>query len=127
MDADGDPDVVVTSNGGEAQLFRNDTSPHGGVVRLRLQGTRANRDAVGARVTGVVNGQRVSRMVRTGSSYLSQSELVLSFGLGTAAALDDIVVEWPGRPAERLGALAAGATYTVAEGRGVVARQTFRR
>ncbi len=127
VDADGDPDVVVTSNGGEAQLFRNDTSPHGGVVRLRLQGTRANRDAVGARVTGVVNGQRVSRMVRTGSSYLSQSELVLSFGLGTAAALDDIVVEWPGRPAERLGALAAGATYTVAEGRGVVARQTFRR
>ncbi len=127
VDADGDPDVVVTSNGGVAQLFRNDSSPRGGAVRLRLRGTTVNRDAVGTRVTAVVNGQRVSRMVRTGSSYLSQSELVLSFGLGEAAALDVVVVEWPGRPAERLGRLAAGATYDVVEGRGVVGSRSFRR
>jgi hypothetical protein len=127
IDADGDPDVVVTANGGAAQLFRNDSAPRGGAVRLRLRGTRANRDAVGTRVTGVVNGQKVSRTVRTGSSYLSQSELVLSVGLGAAAALDEVVVEWPGRPAERLGRLQAGALYDITEGRGVVGRMPFRR
>jgi hypothetical protein len=127
IDADGDPDVVVTANGGPAQLFRNDSSPPGGAVRLRLRGTRANRDAVGSRVTGVVNGQKISRSVRTGSSYLSQSELILSVGLGGAAALDEVVVEWPGRPAERIGRLAAGARYDITEGRGVVGRVPFRR
>ncbi len=54
VDADGDPDVVVTANGGPATLFRNESSPVGGVVRLRLRGTVANRDAIGTRVTGVV-------------------------------------------------------------------------
>lgn len=127
VDGDGDPDVVVTANGGPAQLFRNDSNPRGGVVGLRLRGTGANRDAVGARVTGVINGQRVSRTVRTGSSYLSQSELALSVGLGAAGALEQVVVEWPGRPPERLGQLAAGARYDVAEGRGVVGRTPYRR
>ena len=127
VDADGDPDVVLTSNGGPGQLFRNDSTPLGSVVRLRLRGTTANRDAIGTRVTGVVSGQRASRVVRTGSSYLSQSELVLSFGLGSATALDQVVIEWPGRPREPLGRLAAGATYDIVEGRGVVARTPFRR
>ena len=127
IDEDGDPDVVITSNGGQAQLFRNDTTPRGGSVRLRLRGTSANRDAVGARVTGVVDGQKISRMVRTGSSYLSQSELVLSVGLGAAPALEQVVVEWPGRPAERLGRLEAGMRFDVVQGRGVVARTPFRR
>lgn len=127
IDGDGDPDVVVTANGGPVQLFRNDSAPLGGVVRLRLRGTAANRDAIGTRVTGVVNGARVSRMVRTGSSYLSQSELILSVGVGAASALDQVVVEWPGRPAERLGRLAAGALYEVVEGRGVVGKVAYRR
>ncbi|MGV3520210.1 CRTAC1 family protein [Luteitalea sp.] len=127
IDADGDPDVVLTSNGGYAQLFRNDSAPRGGVVRLRLRGTSSNRDAIGTRVTGVVNGVRVSRMVRTGSSYLSQSELVLTMGLGTAPALEQVVVEWPGRPAERLGRLESGARYDIVEGRGVVASVPYRR
>lgn len=126
IDEDGDPDVVLTSNGGAAQLFRND-SARGRSIRLRLRGTGSNRDAVGARVTGVVGGQKISRMVRTGSSYLSQSELVLSVGLGAAAGLDHVVVEWPGRPAEPLGRLEAGARFDVVEGRGVVARVPFRR
>jgi hypothetical protein len=127
VDGDGDPDVVITANGGPVQLFRNESNPVLAGVRLRLQGTRANRDAVGARVTGLANGRRVSRMVRTGSSYLSQSELVVSVGLGGASALDEVVVEWPGRPPERLGRLAAGARYDVVEGRGVVGRTPYRR
>jgi len=119
--------VVVTSNGGPVQLFRNDSTGSGAAVRLRLRGTLANRDAVGARVTGLVNGQRIARGVRTGSSYLSQSELVLTVGLGTAAALDQVVVEWPGRPPERLGRLPAGARYDITEGKGVTGRTPFRR
>ena len=126
IDGDGDPDVVITANGGKAQLFRNDAAG-GRAVRLKLRGTRANRDAVGARVTGLVGGQRVSRMVRTGSSYLSQSELVVTVGLGSNAAFDDVVVEWPGQPPERLGRLGAGVLYEVTEGRGVTARTPFRR
>jgi hypothetical protein len=127
IDADGDPDVVLTANGGPVQLFRNDSTPKGGAVRLWLRGTASNRDAVGTRVTGLVGNTRVSRMVRTGSSYLSQSELILSVGLGSAAALDQVVVEWPGRPAERIGRLAAGARYEVVQGRGVVGKVPFRR
>lgn len=127
IDADGDPDVVVTANGGPVQLFRNDTTAAGQVVRLRLRGTRVNRDGIGTRVTGVANGHRVARMVRTGSSYLSQSELVLTFGLGPARALDQVVVEWPGRPSERLGRLDAGVRYDVTEGRGVTGKVAFRR
>jgi hypothetical protein len=127
IDHDGDPDVVLTVNGGPAQLFRNDSTPRGGMVGLRLHGTVSNRDAIGTRVTGVVNGARVSRSVRTGSSYLSQSELILTFGLGSAAALDDVVVEWPGRPAEKLGRLPAGVLYDVTEGRGATARTPYRR
>jgi hypothetical protein len=127
IDADGDPDVVLTANGGPVQLFRNDSRPQGGAVRLWLRGTASNRDAVGTRVTGLVGNTRVSRMVRTGSSYLSQSELILSVGLGSAAALDQVVVEWPGRPAERIGRLAAGARYEVVQGRGVVGKVAFRR
>ncbi|WP_162472841.1 CRTAC1 family protein [Luteitalea pratensis] len=126
VDGDGDPDVVLTANGGLAQLFRND-STRGGMVGLRLHGTAANRDAIGTRVTAVANGARVSRTVRTGASYLSQSELVLTFGLGSAAALEDVVVEWPGRPAEKLGRLPAGALYEVTEGRGAVSRTPYRR
>ena len=128
IDGDGDPDVVLTANGGPAQLFRNDSMPRGGVVAA--PSSRARQPTampIGTRVTGMVNGARVSRTVRTGSSYLSQSELVLTFGLGSAAALEEVVIEWPGRPAEKLGRLAAGALYEVIEGRGVVGKIPYRR
>ena len=127
IDHDGDPDVVLTVNGGAAQLFRNDSTPRGRALGLRLRGTAANRNAIGTRVTGIANGARVSRMVRTGSSYLSQSELVVTFGLGAASALEDVVVEWPGRPAEKLGRLPAGALYEVTEGLGAVRKTPYRR
>jgi len=127
IDADGDLDVVITINGGPARLYRNDTPAGQGAVRLRLRGTTGNRDAIGARVAGTVAGRRVSRHVRTGSSYLSQSELVVTFGLGSAGRLADVVVTWPGGTTERLGPLAAGTLYEVTQGRGVTGRTAFRR
>jgi enediyne biosynthesis protein E4 len=125
IDGDGDLDFVVTTNGGPAILYRNDTPAGHGAVRLLLRGTRSNRDAIGAQVTGKVAGQRISRRVRTGSSYLSQSELIVTFGLGATAQLDDVVVTWPVGQQERLGALTAGARYDVVEGRGVTGRVPF--
>jgi hypothetical protein len=125
IDGDGDQDVVVTTNGGPARLYRNDTPGAHGVVRLRLRGVRSNQDAIGARVTGTVGGQRVSRHVRSGSSYLSQSELVVTFGLGAAARLEDVVVTWPDGGRERVGALPAGTKYQITEGRGITGRRDF--
>jgi len=60
--------------------------------------------------------------VRTGSSYLSQSELPLTFGLGTSAKTDEVTVQWPGGRRETLGALDAGQQDTVTEGKGVTGR-----
>jgi hypothetical protein len=88
-------------------------------VRLTLRGTRSNRDGIGARVRVRVGTTWMTRVVRTGSSYLSQSELPLTFGLGTRASADEVVVEWPGAPREALGPLKAGREYTATEGRGI--------
>ncbi len=125
IDGDGDLDVVITTSGGPARLYRNDTPAGAGVVRLRLRGTRGNRDAIGARVEATLGGRRLSRRVRTGSSYLSQSELDVTFGLGAARQLDDVVVTWPGGQHEKLGALAAGRLYVVTEGRGAAPGRAF--
>ncbi len=62
-----------------------------------------------------------SRLVRTGSSYLSQSELPLTFGVGDRDGLDELTIEWPGGPPQKIGALRAGHAYTVTEGKGVTA------
>jgi hypothetical protein len=93
-------------------------------VRLRLIGTSSNRDGIGARATVRVGAGSAARVVRTGSSYLSQSELPLTFGLGAAAKADDVIVLWPSGKHEALGALPAG-DYTVTEGKGVTARTSL--
>jgi hypothetical protein len=138
IDADGDLDIVITTNAGPAFLYRNELlssatrpapSPSNAArtLRLKLRGVTSNRDAIGALVRVTVGGQRLSRFVKTGSSYLSQSELPLTFGLGSAAAADDVSIEWPGGQHERLGALKAGAEYEINEGRGIVRTTPFRR
>jgi hypothetical protein len=118
VDGDGDLDALVTTNGGPVHLYRNDLQVKNRSLRLRLVGTASNRDAIGARVTVRAGGRTASRVVRTGSSYLSQSELPLTFGLGSAAKADEVTVQWPGGRRESLGALDAGQQYTVTEGKG---------
>jgi enediyne biosynthesis protein E4 len=127
IDLDGDLDVLITTNGGPAHLYRNRLSVPNGAVRLNLRGSRSNRDAIGARVRVRVGSSWLTRLVRTGSSYLSQSELPLTFGLGPRAAADEAIIEWPSGTKEKLGSLAAGRIYTVTEGRGVTATQPLRR
>ena len=119
-DHDGDPDLLITANNGPARLLRND----GGVnhrLRVTLAGTSSNRDAIGASVKVLRDqGGPLARMVKTGSSYLSQSELPLTFGLGAATKVTGIEVTWPNGKTERLPATAADQALTIQEGRGVI-------
>ena len=94
IDRDGDLDVLITENNGPAHLWRNDHDGNA-YIRLKLQGTDSNRDAVGARVFATVGGLTMERTVRSGSSYASQSEKTLTFGLGQWRAVETLEVRWP--------------------------------
>jgi enediyne biosynthesis protein E4 len=119
IDLDGDLDVLVTTNGGPAYLYRNDLGTSNRSVRLTLRGTRANRDGIGARVRVRIDSTWLTRLVRTGSSYLSQSELPLTVGLGGRPGVDEAIVEWPGGAQQNVGPLRAGRSYLITEGQGV--------
>jgi enediyne biosynthesis protein E4 len=122
VDLDGDLDVVVTTNNGPAKLFRNDTAGNH-ALRVTLRGRESNRDAIGARVTvRLADGTSQWRMVKSGSSYLSQSELPLTFGLGAADAVRSIDVSWPNGRSETLPGVAGDQRITIEEGRGIVDR-----
>lgn len=118
-DNDGDLDLLVATNNGPARLFRNGAVNHR--LRVVLAGTSSNRDAIGAKVRVVrVAGSPVTAMVKTGSSYLSQSELPLTFGLGAAEKVGGIDVTWPGGRIERLPGVAGDQVVTITEGKGIV-------
>ena len=122
-DNDGDLDIVVTTNNGPARLFRNDDGNRNNVLRVQTVGTTSNRDGIGARVEVSVGGARRWQIVKTGSSYASQSELPLMFGLGVATAVDGVRVAWPSGRVDVIGALQANQSVTIQEGTGVVRKQ----
>jgi enediyne biosynthesis protein E4 len=126
IDNDGALDIVVTANGGPAALFRNTgTSNHR--LRVKLVGTKSNRDGIGAVVRITAGGATQDQMLRSGGSYESASELVLTFGLGAAAQADEIEVRWPSGLTERLKNVAADQMVTLKEGAGLVAAQKLNR
>jgi hypothetical protein len=99
IDGNGTLDVVLTENGGPARLLRNEGGTGNHWVRLSLEGDgkRTNRSAIGAKVTLKANGVVQHREVASARGYLSQSELVVTFGLGKATKLDALEIRWPGR------------------------------
>jgi hypothetical protein len=114
FDNDGDLDVVMTTNGGAAVLLRNDgVSNHG--LRIRLVGSKSNRNGFGAvvRVTG--GGETQAQMLRSGSSYLSQSENILTFGLGSRTQADNVEIHWPSGSVDRMSNVKSGGVVTVTE------------
>jgi len=133
IDNDGDLDLLVTNNGQDAELLRNDRNnlPGGGnranALLVRLRGAGANTDAIGARIRLSVGSRTQIRDVKAGSSYMSQNDLRAHFGLGTAARADRVEVVWPSGRMESVANISANQIVTIAEGQGIVARQPFSR
>jgi hypothetical protein len=119
FDRDGDVDLLLTTNNGPAVLLRNDQLAGNKSVRLRLTGTTSNRDAIGALVRVFYGGASQARMVKSGSSYLSQSELPLTFGVGRRDRVDRIEVTWPNGRTEDFKNVASGRAYDCVEGKGL--------
>ena len=119
FDRDGDLDLLLTTNNGAAALFRNDQTAGNRSVRVRLVGTRSNRDGIGAVVRVYHGGTSQMRMVKSGSSYLSQSELPVTFGVGKRDRVDRLVIEWPSGRTEEFKNVAAGKAYDCTEGKGI--------
>jgi hypothetical protein len=120
FDRDGDVDVLITTNNGPAVLLRNDQTAGNRSVRFRLRGTTSNRDAIGSSVRIFYAGVSQSRLVRSGSSYLSQSELPVTFGVGRRDRIDRVVITWPDGRSEEFKGLAAGRSYDCVEGKGLL-------
>jgi hypothetical protein len=118
-DGDGDLDLALTTNNGPAYLLRNDGGNRNKWLRVRTVGTRSNRDGIGARVTVTLpDGRKPWMMVKTGSSYLSQSELPLTFGLAQHAKAARVEVAWPSGATDVLTDVPANQVVTVTEGKG---------
>ena len=116
FDRDGDLDLLATTNGGRAFLYRNDVTTAHQSLRLRLEGRQSNRDAIGALVQLHDALGRQTQMVKSGSSYLSSSDRALTFGMGRLPKAERIVVYWPSGRVDEVRNLAAGKTYHWVEG-----------
>jgi hypothetical protein len=125
FDRDGDVDLLMTTNNGPAYLYRNDCLTGNKSVRFQLQGTISNRDAIGATVEVFAGDLYQSRLVKTGSSYLSQSELPVTFGLGKRSEIDRVVIHWPNGATEEHKNLAAGKSYKCLENKGITPSAGF--
>jgi hypothetical protein len=119
---DGTPDILISTNNGPAYLYRNDNGNHHHFLSVRLEGTRSNRDGIGAVVRVKTASGTQWQMVRSGSSYCSQSDLALIFGLGkdTSASLE---IEWPSGAKQTIGNVPANQFLSIDESRGIVGPQ----
>ena len=124
IDNDGFPDVLLTTNAGPAYLFHNEGGTNHS-LRVKLAGTKSNRDGIGAVVRVTSGNDRQWKILRSGSSYLSQSELVLTFGLGSNAKADTVEIQWPSGQVDKLSNISAGQTVTLEEGKGIVTTRPY--
>jgi hypothetical protein len=120
FDRDGSVDLLITTNQGPAYLYRNEQLSGNRGLRLRLTGSKSNRDAIGAVVHVFAPDGAQSRRVKSGSSYLSQSELTLTFGLGKRDAAGRLVIEWPSGAVQEFKNVRAG-SYQCTEGQKLTA------
>ena len=123
IDNDGTPDILVTTNGGPAYLYRNQYAGPNHALKFRtIGGAKTNRDGIGTQVRLHTPAGWQWQVVKTGSSYCSQSELPLTFGLGTAPAADSVEVFWPDGVKETLSNVATDQFITLKEGEGISSR-----
>lgn len=120
FDNDGDQDIVISTSHSNPSVFRNDQTTEHHYVRILLQGTECNRDAIGATVTMKVGDRTLARTVMPTRSYLSQCEKVLTFGLADAEQVDEVTVQWPGGEPEGFQIKTVDQLETLVQGTGSV-------
>ncbi|MGB6877446.1 MAG: CRTAC1 family protein [Candidatus Acidiferrales bacterium] len=121
---DGKLDILISTNAGPSALFRNEGGSNRS-LRIKLIGTKSNRDGIDSEVRVTSGGVAQHKMLTSGSSYLSSSELVLTFGLGQNASAQEVEVHWPSDLVDHLKNVSGGQTITVKEGSGIVAAKSF--
>jgi len=124
IDNDGFPDVLLTTNSGPAYVYHSEGGTNHS-LRIKLVGTKSNRDGIGAVVRLYAGNDRQWKMLRSGSSYLAAHELVLTFGLASHGKADQIEVQWPSGQVDKLSNVNAGETITVQEGKGIVGNRPY--
>jgi len=118
IDNDGDLDIGIVDNQGKFLLFRNDRKNQNHWIRIRLTGTRSNRDALGALVKLKAGGVSQQQYLKSGGGFLSENERVLTFGLGQATAVESLEVHWPDGTVEPVKPQAVDRVYHIIEGKG---------
>jgi hypothetical protein len=117
IDGDGDLDLLMTTNGGKAYLYRNDLAAPASWVGFRLRGTSSNRDGIGARIRLTAGGETQTSTVKSATGYLSQNQLPVVFGLGKSAAIDRVEILWPSGRTQAVSNPAPGRIHVVEETR----------
>jgi hypothetical protein len=125
FDNDGDVDVIVNNLDGPPTLLRNDGGNRNHSILIKCVGTRSNRSAIGTRATLTAGGRSQVDEVMSGSSYYSQNDLRLHFGLGRAAKADTLELAWPSGAKQAFRDLAANRLFVIDETKGVVGERRF--
>jgi hypothetical protein len=121
-DRDGDLDVLVTTNHGPAVLFRNDGGNRNNWLAVRAVGVQANREGIGAVVRVQSASGKQWSLVRSGSSYASESDRAVTFGLGSDKIVNSLEIEWPGGAVQKLANVAVNQGIVVEQGKGIVSQ-----
>jgi hypothetical protein len=126
FDNDGDIDVLVMNRNEPPSLLRNDAPPGNHWIKIRLEGTKSNRSAIGSRVLVHYGGKIQAQCLTSQSSYLSANDPRLHFGLGEITSVD-IEILWPTGVSEKLLKVTADQLVSIREGKGMVKGRPFRR
>ena len=124
FDNDGDLDIFIVNRNEPPSLLRNDAPAGNHWIKVRLEGTKSNRSAIGARVLAHYSGKVQAQMLTSQCSYISVNDPRLHFGLGAATSAD-FEIFWPSGAKEKCPGLAAGQLYTIREGTGIVKGRPF--
>ena len=126
VDRDGDLDILIATNDGPAYLYRNDLRNGNHWLSVRTVGTKSNRDGIGAVVRIETRSGKQWSTVRSGSSYCSQSDLALTFGLGPDTVISSLEIQWPSGVHQRLTNIAANQFVTIDERSGIIPKEPKR-
>ena len=127
IDNDGDLDLLIGNVGEAPDLLRNDGGNKNNSILIRTVGSKSNRDGIGARLRLTAGGKVLLREVKAGSSYLSQNDMRVHFGMGNAARAEKLEIRWPSGALDVVQDIETNQILTITEGRGVTSRTPLRR